>query len=24
LSDDQKKLIEAEESHRHEFRKTLE
>jgi hypothetical protein len=24
LSDDQKKLIEAEETHRHEFRKTLE
>ena len=24
LSDDQKKLIEAQEIHRHEFRKTLE
>jgi hypothetical protein len=24
LSDEQKKIIEAEESHRHEFRKTLE
>ena len=24
LSDDQKKIIEAEERHRHEFKKTLE